>query len=93
MAKLLVLHGPNLNMLGVREPAHYGRASLQEINAHLREAAEGRCAMLECFQSNAEHELIDRILKNAKTLFNFSRHNKGAKPILCKIIAQFTTIK
>jgi len=61
MAKLLVLHGPNLNMLGVREPAHYGRASLQEINAHLREAAEGRCAMLECFQSNAEHELIDRI--------------------------------
>ncbi len=61
MAKLLVLHGPNLNMLGVREPTHYGHASLDEINAHLQTVAQRHGATLACFQSNAEYQLIDRV--------------------------------
>ena len=61
MAKILVLHGPNLNLLGVREPGVYGRTTLAEIDARLiaRAAAAGHA--LESFQSNAEHELVDRV--------------------------------
>ncbi len=61
MAKILVLHGPNLNLLGKREPAHYGSATLAEVDARL--AAAGRTAGHEVagFQSNAEHELIGRV--------------------------------
>ncbi len=61
MAKILVLHGPNLNLLGTREPEVYGRATLAEIDADLaaRSAAGGHS--VECFQSNAEHELISRV--------------------------------
>jgi len=61
MAKLLVLNGPNLNLLGVREPGHYGRDTLADIDARLRRAAESSGHVLETFQSNAEHALIDRI--------------------------------
>lgn len=61
VAKILVLHGPNLNLLGTREPEVYGRATLAEIDADLAaRAAQGGHA-LESFQSNAEHELIDRV--------------------------------
>ena len=59
MAKLLVLHGPNLNLLGEREPAIYGRATLAEIDADLRRRAGAAGHELECRQSNAEHELVD----------------------------------
>jgi 3-dehydroquinate dehydratase-2 len=51
MAKILVLHGPNLNLLGRREPETYGRMTLAQIDAALREAAEGR-AELRVVQSN-----------------------------------------
>ena len=61
MAKILVLNGPNLNLLGVREPAHYGHASLLEINNTLvQQAAEADCE-LECFQTNAEYKLLDKL--------------------------------
>ena len=61
MARLLVLHGPNLNLLGSREPEVYGRATLADIDAGLaRRAAEAGHA-LESFQSNAEHALVDRV--------------------------------
>ncbi len=59
MANLLVLNGPNLNLLGLREPGIYGTASLDEINAHLQESATAMGHQLTCLQSNAEHELID----------------------------------
>ncbi len=61
MAKLLVLNGPNLNLLGTREPGIYGHATLAQIAAALaaRAAADGHA--LENFQSNAEHQLIDRV--------------------------------
>lgn len=59
--RLLVLHGPNLNLLGTREPEVYGRTTLADIDAGLcQRAAEAGCK-LECFQSNAEGALIDRI--------------------------------
>ncbi len=61
MATLLVLHGPNLNLLGTREPAHYGRTSLDTINKHLDAIATAAGHQLATFQSNAEHDLIDRI--------------------------------
>ena len=61
MAKLLVLHGPNLNLLGTREPERYGRATLAEIDAELVRIATASGHELSAFQSNAEHALIDRV--------------------------------
>jgi 3-dehydroquinate dehydratase-2 len=59
MAKILVLHGPNLNLLGTREPEIYGRHSLAEINQMLSKQAAAAGHELTAKQSNAEHELID----------------------------------
>jgi len=59
--KVLVLHGPNLNLLGRREPAIYGSESLEQIDAALREAALGRGATLRIVQSNHEGALIDAL--------------------------------
>ncbi len=61
MKAILVLHGPNLNLLGTREPGVYGSTTLAEINANLIELADKEGATLSCFQSNSEAELIDRI--------------------------------
>ncbi len=61
MARLLVLHGPNLNLLGTREPEIYGNATLATIDADLAERATAAGHVLESFQSNAEHALVDRI--------------------------------
>ena len=58
---LLVLHGPNLNLLGVREPGVYGNTTLEQINANLIEIAAKAGHKLEAFQSNHEGALIDRI--------------------------------
>lgn len=61
MAKILVLNGPNLNLLGSREPDVYGRDTLADIDALLTQRAQTAGHSLEAFQSNAEHALIDRI--------------------------------
>ncbi len=61
MATILVLHGPNLNMLGVREPAVYGHETLQDINERLQATALGQEHHLLHLQSNAEYELIERL--------------------------------
>ena len=58
---LLVLHGPNLNLLGSREPDVYGRITLAEINGKLQQLAHTAGASLQCFQSNAEAGLVDRV--------------------------------
>lgn len=61
MAKLLVLHGPNLNLLDIREPNHYGNKRLEDINNILIQQAQALGHAITCFQTNAEHALIDRI--------------------------------
>ena len=61
MAAILVLHGPNLNLLGEREPAHYGGTTLAAIDAGLRAEAVAAGHSLTSFQSNAEHALIERV--------------------------------
>ena len=61
MARLLLLHGPNLNLLGSREPEVYGRTTLADIDAALAAQAAAAAHVLEAFQSNAEHALVDRI--------------------------------
>jgi 3-dehydroquinate dehydratase-2 len=61
MANILVLHGPNLNLLGTREPDKYGDTKLTDIDARLQSMASEAGHTLSCFQSNAEHELVDRI--------------------------------
>ena len=58
---ILVLHGPNLNLLGVREPQHYGHDTLNDINQRLIAQGEENGITIEAFQSNAENELIDRL--------------------------------
>ncbi len=61
MAKILVLHGPNLNLLGAREPQIYGRETLTDINQQLAERAQVAGHELAWCQSNAEHELVGRV--------------------------------
>lgn len=61
MARILVLNGPNLNLLGTREPGHYGQDTLAHIEQRLRAQAESSAHKLDFYQSNAEHELIDKI--------------------------------
>jgi len=58
---ILVLHGPNLNLLGTREPEIYGNESLEDINRRLSLTGEILGVLVECFQSNHEGELIERI--------------------------------
>ena len=61
MTDILVIHGPNLNMLGVREPGIYGSKSLNDINNELSEKAEALDVSITSFQSNTEGELVTRI--------------------------------
>lgn len=61
MARLLVVHGPNLNLLSMREPHLYGDRTLEAIDQALVNQAQAAGHLLDCFQSNAEHELINRI--------------------------------
>ncbi len=61
MARLLLLNGPNLNLLGMREPQTYGRTTLAEVEARARSLAAELGHEIDCFQSNGEGELVDRI--------------------------------
>ena len=61
MSSFLLINGPNLNLLGSREPDVYGATTLADIETRSRDFAKELGHTLECFQSNAEHELIDRV--------------------------------
>jgi len=67
MARILLLNGPNLNLLGSREPGIYGSATLSSIEKKLKEAARARGHELIAVQSNAEHELIDKVQSGRPT--------------------------
>ena len=76
MARILVLNGPNLNLLGSREPGHYGKDTLATIEARLTTLAKGQ--QLEFFQSNAEHQLIDRVHQAGQDGVDFILLNPAA---------------
>lgn len=78
MASLLLINGPNLNLLGTREPGVYGTTRLADIESHSRELAVDAGHQLDCFQSNAEHELIDRVHKAAADQVDCIILNPGA---------------
>lgn len=78
MASILVLHGPNLNLLGSREPDIYGSATLDDINRELSDAATAAGHHLLTMQSNAEYELIERIHEARQEGINFIIFNPGA---------------
>lgn len=78
MANILVLNGPNLNLLGSREPDHYGKTTLAEINDHLIKTAKAAGHSLAQFQSNAEHELVDRVHQAATDKVEFIIINPAA---------------
>ena len=75
---ILVLHGPNLNLLGSREPEVYGRVTLDEINRRLAKLADDAGAKLASLQSNAEAELIDRIQQTSTDGTDFIIINPAA---------------
>ena len=78
MAKILVLHGPNLNLLGTREPEIYGYTTLADINADLAAIAQASGHEVASLQSNAEGELIDRVQAAAADGTAFIVINPGA---------------
>ncbi|HEC13002.1 MAG TPA: type II 3-dehydroquinate dehydratase [Acidiferrobacteraceae bacterium] len=78
MAKLLVVHGPNLNLLGNREPEHYGHATLADIDRRLDETAKQDGHQIACIQSNAEHELVQAIQQTASDGTDFIIINPAA---------------
>jgi len=78
MARILLLNGPNLNLLGLREPGIYGSATLPGIEAKLAGAARARGHELIAFQSNAEHELIGKLHAAKSDGIGFVIINPGA---------------
>ena len=78
MARILLLNGPNLNLLGSREPAIYGSATLHDIEKKLKELAAAQGHELIAAQSNAEHELIGKVQATKKDAIGFVIINPGA---------------
>lgn len=78
MPRILVINGPNLNLLGRREPGWYGDVTLPAIEERLKAEAARRGASLDCFQSNAEHELVERVQALAAVPVDFAIVNPGA---------------
>lgn len=78
MAALLILHGPNLNLLGRREPEVYGSTTLEEIDRRLQTLAEEAGHVVQTLQSNSEHLLIERIHAAGAAACDFIIFNPGA---------------
>lgn len=78
MSTFLLINGPNLNLLGSREPEVYGATRLKDIEENGQSQAKELGHELQCFQSNAEHELIDRVQQGAQDGVGFIILNPGA---------------
>lgn len=76
--RILILHGPNLNLLGSREPAVYGYETLEQVNARLSSAAQAAGIEVRCFQSNHEGALVDRIQDAGREGVGFIIFNPAA---------------
>jgi 3-dehydroquinate dehydratase II len=76
--KILVLHGPNLNLLGTREPGVYGKVTLAEVDRMIREHARRRGGSVECRQSNLEGQLVDWLQAAQREGFDGVVFNPGA---------------
>lgn len=100
MKKILVLHGPNLNLLGTREPSIYGATSLDEINRNLINEATQSEMELHCYQSNSEAHLIEAIHKAAADKVNYIIFNPAAythtsialRDALCAVAIPFVEV-
>ncbi|WP_269901254.1 type II 3-dehydroquinate dehydratase [Paenalcaligenes faecalis] len=77
-SNILVIHGPNLNLLGTREPHIYGAQTLDDINQHLVQLASDLGGVCSTFQSNSEGQLVDRIHAAAQQQVDFILINAGA---------------
>ncbi len=75
--KILVINGPNLNMLGIREPSHYGRETYADLVKKIEDYCEGKNIICECYQSNHEGCLVDKI-QEAYGVFDGIVINPGA---------------
>ena len=75
---ILVLHGPNLNLLGEREPQHYGKQTLEDINQVLKTIASAKAIKLETMQSNSEGDLVNKIQSLHKDKIDFLIINPAA---------------
>jgi 3-dehydroquinate dehydratase-2 len=78
MAEILVLNGPNLNLLGAREPEHYGTTTLETINQRLAQQGQAAGHHVSFFQSNAEHELVGQVQMAMKNKVAFILVNPAA---------------
>ena len=78
MANIFLINGPNLNLLGTREPDIYGEMNLDKIESRLTELAEQHTHSLDCFQSNAEHEIVNKIQACQNSDTQFILINPGA---------------
>lgn len=78
MAKVLLLNGPNLNLLGQREPGHYGAVTLADIEKQITQQAQANSLDIACTQSNSEAALIERIHAAAEEGVNFILFNPAA---------------
>lgn len=78
MPSFLLINGPNLNLLGSREPEVYGATRLEDIEERAKSLANELGHELDCYQSNAEHELIDRVQQAAADEVSFIILNPGA---------------
>jgi 3-dehydroquinate dehydratase-2 len=100
MKKILVLHGPNLNLLGTREPSIYGATSLDQINTRLTKEATHAGFSLQCYQSNSEADLIQtihqaRIEKIDYIIFNpagFTHTSVVLRDALCAVDIPFIEV-
>ncbi len=99
-ASILVIQGPNLNLLGTREPEVYGKTTLEDIHKKLGEIATAHSVELDTYQSNHEGELIDRIQKAKRDGVDFIIINPGAfthtsvalRDVLAGVAIPFTEI-
>ncbi|MBU3629931.1 type II 3-dehydroquinate dehydratase [Polynucleobacter sp. AP-Melu-500A-A1] len=99
-ASILVIQGPNLNLLGTREPEVYGKTTLEDIHKKLGELAKAHSVELDTYQSNHEGELIDRIQKAKQDGVDFIIINPGAfthtsvalRDVLAGVAIPFTEI-